>query len=154
MNLKLTLVALTLGSLPCVTLAADQKSNRAPSEKQQAQQQRMKDCNAKAADKKGDQRKQFMSACLKGEDTAKLTPQQEKMKSCNKDASDKKLKGDERQRFMSSLKGAIRLVSLNAILTKRLDRKHIPRRSRSWAPPDHLRLLISLGRVDRAWCDW
>jgi len=30
------------------------------------QQERMKDCNAKAGDKKGDERKQFMSACLKG----------------------------------------------------------------------------------------
>ena len=31
-----------------------------------SQQQRMKDCNAKAGDKKGDERKNFMSSCLKG----------------------------------------------------------------------------------------
>ncbi len=31
-----------------------------------AQQERMKDCNAKAGDKKGDERKAFMSACLSG----------------------------------------------------------------------------------------
>ena len=31
------------------------------------QQQRMKDCNAQAGDKKGDERKAFMSTCLKGD---------------------------------------------------------------------------------------
>ncbi|HEX6592672.1 MAG TPA: PsiF family protein [Moraxellaceae bacterium] len=30
------------------------------------QQQRMKDCNDKATGKKGDERKAFMSSCLKG----------------------------------------------------------------------------------------
>lgn len=29
------------------------------------QQERMKTCNAKAADKKGDERKKFMSECMK-----------------------------------------------------------------------------------------
>jgi len=69
------------------------------------QQQKMKDCNAKAADKKGDERKAFMSACLSGKDAppAKMT-QQEKMKACNTKAADKK--GDERKAFMSEcLKG-------------------------------------------------
>jgi len=38
------------------------------SDKQKAQQQKMKDCNKQAADKKmkGDARKSFMSSCLKG----------------------------------------------------------------------------------------
>ena len=73
----------------------------APSAKQLAQQQLMKDCNAKATDKKGDERKTFMSACLAGKDVpgAKLT-QQEKMKVCNTKAADKK--GDERKAFMST----------------------------------------------------
>ena len=64
------------------------------------QQERMKDCNAKAGDKKGDERKAFMSACLSGKDVApaKMT-QQEKMKACNVKAADKK--GDERKAFMS-----------------------------------------------------
>ena len=68
------------------------------------QQERMKTCNAKAGDKKGDERKGFMSACLSGkEPEAKLT-QQEKMKVCNQKAGDKK--GDERKKFMSEcLKG-------------------------------------------------
>jgi len=72
------------------------------------QQQRMSDCNAKAAGKKGDERKTFMSSCLKGEgsETAAHQTQQEKMKSCNADASKKSLKGDERKTFMSTcLKG-------------------------------------------------
>ena len=35
------------------------------------QQTRMKDCNVKAKGKKGDERRQFMSACLSGRDGAK-----------------------------------------------------------------------------------
>jgi hypothetical protein len=37
-----------------------------PSDKQKAQQQKMKDCNKKAEGKKGDERKTFMSSCLSG----------------------------------------------------------------------------------------
>lgn len=35
------------------------------------QQNRMKDCNVKAKGKKGDERRQFMSACLSGKGVAK-----------------------------------------------------------------------------------
>ncbi|MBK4998624.1 phosphate starvation-inducible protein PsiF [Pseudomonas sp. S31] len=61
-----------------------------------AQQQKMKTCNAEATEQtlKGDERKAFMSKCLK-------TTQQEKMKTCNADATTKALKGDERKAFMS-----------------------------------------------------
>lgn len=69
-----------------------------------AQQNKMKTCNAQAADKKGDERKAFMKACLSAKSPAaaaapapKLT-QQEKMKKCNADATGKK--GDERKAFM------------------------------------------------------
>ena len=69
----------------------------------------MKACNEKAADKKGDDRKKFMSSCLKGEDSgpsAKQKAQQDKMTACNKTAGEKKLAGDERKKFMSTcLKG-------------------------------------------------
>ena len=72
-----------------------------------AQQERMKSCNKEAGDKKGDDRKKFMSSCLKGETagaSAKQTAQQNKMKDCNKQAEGKK--GDDRKKFMSScLKG-------------------------------------------------
>ena len=51
----LTLGAFALGAMPA--LAADHP-----------QQNRMKECNVKAKGKKGDERKQFMSACLSGKD--------------------------------------------------------------------------------------
>lgn len=98
-------VALTFATLAAGSaLAADEK-------KPTPQQERMKSCNKEAGDKtlKGDERKKFMSSCLKGETAAedsKVTPQQEKMKSCNKEAGDKALKGADRKKFMSScLKG-------------------------------------------------
>lgn len=65
-----------------------------------AQQEKMKTCNADATTKalKGDERKAFMSTCLK---KAQPATQQEKMKTCNADAATKALKGDERKAFMS-----------------------------------------------------
>jgi hypothetical protein len=94
------------------SVTATEQSKKEPTEKQKAQQARMKDCNAKAGERKleGEGRKKFMSSCLKGEDTAgasdKQIAQQEKMKACNKQAGDKKLKGDDRKKFMSEcLKG-------------------------------------------------
>jgi hypothetical protein len=68
-----------------------------------AQQQRMKTCNAQAADKHlaGDERQSFMSQCLKGGDEKQLSAQQQKMKDCNRTASDRQLKGDQRREFMS-----------------------------------------------------
>jgi hypothetical protein len=60
-----------------------------------AQQSKMKTCNADAKDMKGDERKKFMSDCLK----KKPETQQSKMKTCNADARD--MKGDERKKFMS-----------------------------------------------------
>lgn len=79
------------------------------------QQQRMVDCNKQATGKTGDERKTFMSTCLKGETaapaaaapaaTAKQT-QQQKMTSCNAEASKEKLTGDARKTYMSTcLKG-------------------------------------------------
>lgn len=65
-----------------------------------AQQEKMKTCNADATAHalKGDERKAFMSTCLK-----KQVPQtqQEKMKTCNADATGQSLKGDARKAFMS-----------------------------------------------------
>ena len=59
------------------------------------QQVRMKDCNAKATDKKGDDRKAFMKTCLSGEESAAKS----KMSVCNTQA--KGMKGDEHKKFMS-----------------------------------------------------
>jgi hypothetical protein len=72
-----------------------------------AQQNKMTTCNADATAKslKGDERKAFMSTCLKAApaaDAAKpMTPQQEKMKTCNATAATQALKGDARKTFMS-----------------------------------------------------
>ena len=98
------LAALVL-SLAIAPFAAAQ--DKAPSEAQKKQQARMKDCNERAAGKKGDERQQFMSACLKGEmGSTAQAKQQNKMKECNRQAGEKKLKGDERKAFMSGcLKG-------------------------------------------------
>ena len=68
-----------------------------------AQQERMTTCNAEAKTKtlSGNDRKAFMSTCLKSNPAAAST-QQEKMKICNKNATEKTLKGDERKMFMSN----------------------------------------------------
>jgi len=86
-------VSLVVGAY-CPSSAADDK-------KLTPQQEKMKSCNAEAADKKGDERKAFMSSCLKAGAPAAPMTQQDKMKKCNADASAKALKGDERKGFMS-----------------------------------------------------
>lgn len=72
-----------------------------------AQQNKMTTCNADATAKalKGDERKAFMSTCLKAAPAAEaakpMTPQQQKMKTCNATATTQALKGDARKTFMS-----------------------------------------------------
>ena len=72
--------------------AQDKKDEKKPT----AQQQRMAECNKQASAKgmKGDERKEFMSSCLKDKP-------QDRMAKCNKDAGAKGMKGDERKKFMS-----------------------------------------------------
>ncbi|MFJ3482914.1 PsiF family protein [Pseudomonas sp. NPDC090202] len=66
-----------------------------------AQQNKMTTCNADASAKslKGDDRKAFMSTCLKAAPAP--ATQQDKMKTCNATASTQALKGDARKTFMS-----------------------------------------------------
>lgn len=66
-----------------------------------AQQDKMAACNKSATGMKGDERKAFMSNCLKKDSSvaAPAQTQQDKMTQCNKDATGKK--GDERKAFMS-----------------------------------------------------
>ena len=100
--MRLLIATLCLALAATAAYAQDKKE---PTAAQKKQQERMKDCNAKAADKKGDARKSFMSACLKGEDAAPSAAQkaqQSRMTACNKQATEKKLKGDDRKKFMSS----------------------------------------------------
>ncbi len=71
-----------------------------------AQQQKMKTCNAEATQKglKGADRQAFMKTCLSGGSAAAApaNPQQEKMKTCNAEATAKQLKGAERKAFMKT----------------------------------------------------
>ena len=91
-------VSLAAGTLSMASAADEKKAT--------PQQERMKACNSEAGDKKGDERKAFMSQCLKG-GAAMPMRQQEKMKKCSADASAKSLKGDDRKTFMSEcLKGS------------------------------------------------
>ncbi len=91
-------------------------ADMAPAKTLTPQQQKMKDCNAQATDKKGDERKAFMSQCLKGGSAAapvtvaatpaKSVTQRQKMKNCNVNAKSQKLEGDARKNYMSTcLKG-------------------------------------------------
>jgi len=60
-----------------------------------AQQERMKACNKEAGEKKGDERKKFMSTCL----SDKKKASDNKMAACN--TKSKGMKGDEHKKFMS-----------------------------------------------------
>lgn len=111
--MRLTTLWLISASLLLSTNVMAAETAKTPSPAQAAQQQKMTDCNKQAATKslKGDERKAFMSQCLKAKpasDEKALTPQQQKMKSCNAEAATKALKGDERKTFMSAcLKKAV-----------------------------------------------
>ncbi|MFG1175669.1 PsiF family protein [Erwiniaceae bacterium CAU 1747] len=91
-------------AIALLLLSAFSAGNASAAEKTE-QQQKMTLCNQHAGEKglKGDDRKAFMSNCLKKDSKMDgLTPQQRKMKTCNADASQKQLKGDERKTFMSA----------------------------------------------------
>ena len=60
-----------------------------------AQQERMKACNKEAGEKKGDDRKKFMSTCL----SDKKKADDNKMSACN--TKSKGMTGDDRKKFMS-----------------------------------------------------
>ncbi|MEI7429920.1 MAG: PsiF family protein [Betaproteobacteria bacterium] len=98
--MKATIAVVVLAFITSTSFAAEQ-AKKEPSPAQQAQQEKMKACNAEAGSKalKGDERKKFMSECL-GSKPAPET-QQNKMKSCNAEAGTNALKGDERKKFMS-----------------------------------------------------
>lgn len=94
--MKMTIAVLLLSTVAVGYAGAAEKT---------AQQQKMTMCNQQAGEKtlKGDERKTFMSNCLKKDAKVDgMTPQQMKMKTCNADASQKELKGDARKTFMSS----------------------------------------------------
>lgn len=106
--LKHVMLGVALSMFAASAVYAKDEPAAAPAAKKERtpQQQKMADCNKAAGEKqlKGDDRKKFMSECLKkkpAKEEDKGTAQQNKMKDCNKQAGDKKLKGDERKKFMS-----------------------------------------------------
>jgi uncharacterized protein HemX len=105
----LTAMLLGLGlALSGASFAQEKKDGvQAPSAAQKRQQARMKDCNERAGERKGRERQEFMSTCLKaGAKGSKMTAQQQRMAKCNRDAGAKGIKGDARKQFMSEcLKG-------------------------------------------------
>ena len=82
-------------SLIAIGIALSFGATHAEDKPKTPQQGKMAMCNKEAGDKKGDERKKFMSECL----GSKKETQQSKMGTCNKEAGDKK--GDERKKFMS-----------------------------------------------------
>lgn len=93
--MKRILIAIMVGS--CLV------TGHAMAAEKTAQQQKMTVCNHQASTNslKGDDRKSFMSHCLKKESNRKkLTTQQQKMKTCNADAKSKNMQGSERKLFM------------------------------------------------------
>jgi hypothetical protein len=91
-KIRLAIVlAAAVGILAAPACAAD----AAEAAKPNPQQERMKTCNARAGDKKGDERKKFMSDCLSAEQKA----HDSRMSECN--TKSKGMKGDERNKFMS-----------------------------------------------------
>ena len=110
-----------LGALTGVLLLAGLAFAADETKPHSAQAEKMTKCNAEARDKKlaGDERRHFMSECLKGHpDSGEAAPankasshksssgdghnaQAEKMKTCNQEAATKKLHGDDRRLFMS-----------------------------------------------------
>jgi hypothetical protein len=59
--------------------AADTKTDAMKTETTNSQQDKMKDCNTQAGEKKGDERKAFMKTCL----SAKPAKPKSKMAECN-----------------------------------------------------------------------
>ena len=110
-----------LPALTAVLLSAGLVSAAADDKAHTPQTERMKTCNTEAKDKHltGDERRHFMSECLKGHGQHDTTSQAdkassaksnssgahggqaEKMKACNQEAAAKKLHGDDRRQFMS-----------------------------------------------------
>ena len=96
----LTVLALSLAALSTSAFATSHKEApdmaKGASAPMGKQQTKMAECNASASDKKGDERKAYMKACL----SAKKASQQGKMTACNADPKAKASKGDERKAFM------------------------------------------------------
>jgi len=81
--MKRLLVLALAGLFACgAAYAADTKTDAKKTDAMNTQQNKMKDCNDQAGDKKGDERKAFMKTCL----SAKPAAPKSKMAMCNEKA--------------------------------------------------------------------
>lgn len=78
-------------------------------DKPQLQQAKFKDCARRAQGRGGDDRRQFMRSCLRGEqvaaaDASASLPQGRggRMKACSEEAAQRALRGDERRQHMKA----------------------------------------------------
>jgi hypothetical protein len=92
---KILSVFVLAGAFVFATTPALAADSAQPGAKPNPQQERMKTCNTKAGEKKGDERKKYMSDCL----AAEKMSDDSKMASCN--TKSKGMKADERNKFMS-----------------------------------------------------
>lgn len=114
-------IVLSAAAVMFAANASAQEQTKTPT----PQQQKFADCAHQSKGMKGDEHKQFMSDCLKGNGAAATaksnvskakadagqakdkmasatTEQREKMKTCNAQAKEKSLKGSDRRSFMSA----------------------------------------------------
>lgn len=98
--MKSVIAAIVLTLTASFALAADEAKK--PSEKQLAQQQKMKSCNDEAGSKalKGDARKAFMKECLSGAAPAAATAPAKPSEVCQKQVEEKKLAGAAKTSFL------------------------------------------------------
>ena len=95
--MKALLAVISLALLSTTAMAADEK---AEAKKPTTQQERMKSCNKEATGKKGDERKAFMSNCLKGKPAAEAAAPAPADAACAEKATEKKLTGAAKSSFM------------------------------------------------------
>lgn len=95
--MKLAAALISLALAAGAAFAADDtkadKPKKEPSAAQKAQQNKMKECNAQAAGKTGDERKAFMKECLSGGHAT--------VSGCEAQAAEKKLSGAARNSFIT-----------------------------------------------------
>ena len=94
MKFAVALIALALatGSAFAAEETKAAPAKKEPTAAQKAQQDKMKACNTKATDKKGDERKAFMKECLSGGNAAPSA--------CEGKAAEKKLAGAAKSSFV------------------------------------------------------
>jgi hypothetical protein len=65
-----------------------------------AQAERTKDCESRADDRLGDQKRDFMSRCLREAGASEANANDARMASCEQEAKAKKLRTEERRKFL------------------------------------------------------